>query len=344
MEPLSQSEELLIRELFENSISSEKVSVSKLETVAKLSGDVSTRKYYRLFCAGKNFVVCIDSPENLSKIDYNFLTTQEVLKESGVPVPEIFDVRIDRGYVLMEDLGDETLLTRNAAVPSLELEEKNYKEIIDILLKIHLVDKEKYSDHSISRTAFDEEKYLWETNFTNENLIKKYLGNNNTSLVKDIEHEFRPIFEKILKLPHVPVHRDFHSRNIMFFEKDFFVIDFQDARQGPIQYDIVSLLEDAYYRVQRGNRYSIQKYFYESATSAKIFTGSFDEFIYGYELVACQRIYKAIGTFCYILAERNDPRYIRYVHNCFERLKEIMFKHEDLTKLRNLLSTAYYDY
>lgn len=344
MEPLSQSEELLIRELFENSINSEKVNVNKLESVNKLSGDVSTRKYYRLFCAGKNFVVCIDSPENLSKEDYNFLTTQEVFKASNVPVPEIFDVRIDRGYVLMEDLGDETLLTRNSAIPSLELEEKNYKEIIDILIKIHEIDNVKHSNHSIARCAFDEEKFLWETNFTNQNLIKKYLGNDNTSVVKDIEQEFRPIIQKILSLKKVPVHRDFHSRNIMYFDKKFFVIDFQDARQGPIQYDIVSLLEDAYYKIQRVNRYSIQKYFYESITSAKLFSGSFDEFIYGYELVACQRIYKAIGTFCYILAERNDPRYVRYVHSCFERLKEIMFRHEDLASLRKRLSSVYYEY
>lgn len=344
MQPLSQSEELLIRELFENSIQLEKVNTKKLDTIVKLSGDVSTRKYYRLFCAGKNYVVCIDSPENLSKEDFNFLTTQEILIQTGVPVPEIYDTRIDRGYVLMEDLGDETLLTRNSEVPSVVLEEKNYKEIVDILLKIHLIDQAKFKEHSISRCQFDEEKYFWEIGFTNKNLVTGYLGTQRQGVLKDIEQGFRPIVEKILQLPQRAVHRDFHSRNIMYFEKNFYVIDFQDARQGPIQYDIVSLLEDAYYKVQRVNRYSLQKYFYEQCKDEKLIDISFDEFIYGYELVASQRIYKAIGTFCYILNERKDARYIRYVHSCFERLKEILFRHEDLASLRKLLSSIYYEY
>lgn len=344
MQPLSQSEELLIRELFENSILAEKVAVKKLDSIIKLSGDVSTRKYYRLFCAGQNFVVCIDSPENLSKEDYNFLTTQEVLQKANVPVPQIYDTRIDRGYVLMEDLGDETLLTRNAEIPSVKLEEKNYKEIVDILLKIHQIDKKDSPEHSIARTSFDEEKFFWEIGFTNKNLIKGYLRNDKPGVVKDIEQHFRPVVEKILKMPQRAVHRDFHSRNIMYFNKGFYIIDFQDARQGPIQYDIVSLLEDAYYKVQRVNRYSVQKYFYESCVQKKLIEMSFDEFIYGYELVACQRIYKAIGTFCFILNERKDARYIRYVHSCFERLKEILFRHEELAGLRKLLSSVYYEY
>ena len=72
MQPLTQSEELLIRELFEKSIEKSKIDRKKINEIEKLSGDVSTRKYYRLFCAGSNYVVCIDSPENLNKKDFNF--------------------------------------------------------------------------------------------------------------------------------------------------------------------------------------------------------------------------------------------------------------------------------
>ena len=158
----------------------------------------------------------------------------------------------------------------------------------------------KYSNHSVARCEFDEEKFLWEINFTNHNLVNKYLDNKSNVILKELEDAFRPIISKILQLTKVPVHRDFHSRNLMFYDNKFLVIDFQDARLYPIQYDVVSLLEDAYYKVQRVNRYSIQKYFYESIQNAKIYSGSFDKFIYGYEMVVCQRIYKAIDILLYI--------------------------------------------
>ena len=341
---LSQSEELLINELLEKSVSQKKIAPLKIEKIVKLSGDASTRKYYRIFSAGKNFVACIDSPENLTKENFNFLTTQKILHQSGVNVPEIYDSKTSRGYVLMQDLGDETLLTQNARLSGLAEEETNYKYIVDELFKIHTVKKESNELHSLFSQEFDFEKFSWEINFTSKNLIQGYLKNPNQELVAEINELFRPIIDRILKIKKIPVHRDFHSRNIMLSEQKYYIIDFQDARQGPVQYDLVSLLEDAYFQVQRSCRYRVQEYFYKMLKAEKLINNDFEEFIYEYEQCAIQRIYKAIGTFCYIFIERGDDRYIRYVHNCFERLKSILYRYDEYKDLRKKLSEAYYQY
>lgn len=344
MQPLTQSEELLIRELFEKSIEKSKIDRKKINEIEKLSGDVSTRKYYRLFCAGSNYVVCIDSPENLNKKDFNFISTQEVFKKSNVKVPEIYDVRVERGYVIMQDLGDETLLTNAAVFGGLEEEVQTYKKIVEELVSIHKIQPASFPDHSVATKEFDFEKFNWEMNFTHKNLINGYIGLDNPAYVNELDQLFRPVINKVLELPKLVVHRDFHSRNIMYSDGEYYIIDFQDARQGPIQYDLVSLLEDAYYSLQRTSRYEIQQYFHQRLIDEKLVNMDFDEFLVGYDHCAIQRIYKAIGTFCFILNERKDARYVRYVHACFERLKSILFKYEEYSELRKKLSNVYYGY
>jgi aminoglycoside/choline kinase family phosphotransferase len=120
------------------------------------------------------------------------------------------------------------------------------------------------------------------------------------------------------------------------------VIDFQDARMGTPLYDFVSLLEDCYYQIDQTNKEKLIQYYYNEFFKKFDSKKSFSEFMYLYDMMAIQRIFKAIGSFAYIYADRKDLRYVKYIGYAFEKVRVIMFSHDDFLKERKILSSLYY--
>src|SRR5690606_37755169 len=100
--------------------------------IDRLTGDASTRRYYRLEAGKISYVVCLDNP--LVDRESTFLTLQSVLEVNKVTVPKVFDQNMARGYILEEDLGDQTLLRRLAGVSGSEEELALYIVAIDELI------------------------------------------------------------------------------------------------------------------------------------------------------------------------------------------------------------------
>ena len=130
----------------------------------------------------------------------------------------------------------------------------------------------------------------------------------------------------------------------MVKNNELIVIDFQDARMGIPQYDLVSLLEDAYYEIGRQNKYNLKKYYWSNFLEDKKYQSSFEEFERLYSLMSIQRIYKAIGSFSFIHTTRGDVRYLKYIGFCFEKLRSVMNSLPELRDLKNTLSKIYYEY
>ncbi|MGB0453649.1 MAG: aminoglycoside phosphotransferase family protein [Bacteriovoracaceae bacterium] len=339
MQELSQSEDLLVRELFERSRKECDEEFGPIKKVEKLSGDASSRKYYRIFSKASSYVISIDSPENLTKADFNFITTQKIFSENNVRVPKIFHVITNRGYTLQEDLGDQTLLLENVSLTGSDEEYKLYERVCDQLLKINLIPPSKYESESLVRNRFDFEKLMWEVRFTNKYFIEQHLER---AIPETVERHFQDIVNKITEEEYCVVHRDFHSRNVMMVDGEVVIIDFQDARLGPPQYDLCSLLEDAYYKISKAAKEKLIKSYYEKLVSNGLYSKSEKEFKSFYNLVSIQRTYKAMGTFCYIFHERGDARYLKYIHSCFENLKRKLWELEEYNELRQTLSKFYY--
>lgn len=335
------SERLFIEELFTSSTEKLKDYDHKLENVERLTGDASTRRYYRLFTNKKSYVACLDHPTE--KGSNTFVIVQEFLNNHGVRVPIIHDRSVNKGYILEEDLGDITLLQYLSGIDGRKKEFDVYKVILERLLEIHKIPMSKVKESKRFDLKFDYEKLNYEIEFTVDFFMKRFLKIEDEKICKNVVDLFKPICERIACEDMVLTHRDFHSRNIMVKDNDFIIIDFQDARLGLPQYDLVSMLEDCYYDLSLENKKQLIKFYYDSLPAEIHGQGNFEKFMNLYDDMALQRVFKAVGSFSYIYETRKDVRYIKYIGFAMEKIRNILMKDSKYDELRCLLFKYYYE-
>ncbi len=336
------TEKLFIDSLFNQSIKKGNISKGELLEVKRLTGDASARRYYRIRQKEKTYVVCLQPPSASGEKD-DFLRLQEVYFKNEVRVPEVYDFVLEKGYLLQEDLGDTTLLNHLAGLSDPRNELESYEKSLGELVKIQSISREKYLNEGFTKRFFDLEKLMWEVDFTNEHLIKGFLASDLGKKEKLLKEAFKKICQKLTEGKMVVTHRDFHSRNLMVKNNDHIVIDFQDTRIGLPQYDLVSLLEDSYYKISSKNKASLKDSYFNNFVKAQRLQDSKEEFDYLYDLMTIQRVFKALGSFAFIYQQRNDIRYLKYIGYSFERLREVLFRHKEFYDLRVVLSEVYYE-
>jgi aminoglycoside/choline kinase family phosphotransferase len=334
------SEQLFIEELFKRSKDNCNEINCELKNIERLTGDASTRRYYRLYCGDTSFVACLDNP---TEEGFNtFVNMQEFLVSHKVRVPHIYSKDLTKGYLLEEDLGDVTLLQKLTHIKNSEEEYKIYKDIIDILLQMHQI---PIDENTLSKVElkFDYDKLISEIEFTEKFFFKIFLGVKEEKHSRDLINFFSPICKRISAEKMVYTHRDFHSRNVMVKNNDNIVIDFQDARLGIPQYDLVSLLEDCYYDLDPKNKEKLIKYYFDKLGSDTHRQESLDNFMSLYNDMLLQRVFKAIGSFAYIYETRKDVRYVKYIGFAMEKIRKIMLSDSKYDDLRKLLFGIYYE-
>lgn len=275
-----------------------------------LTGDASTRCYYRVFQSNSSSVLCVD--DGLRNSDpgmYPFFNVHTLLEDAGVPVPGIRAVDSERGFILMEDLGnshveDAVLSMKGTEIISL------YRDILDILASLQGI-KGKGGPFSI---GFNSEKLMFEFDFFIEHALVGYY---NCSLSAKDVNELRKNFlsiARILDRPDLWVlnHRDYHSRNIMIHEGRPVIIDFQDARMGLPLYDLASLIRDSYVLLSDTQFGTLLDYYYSLSQARGIQRMERDEFDFFFDIQAFQRNIKALGTFGYQHVKGNS-RYEKYI-------------------------------
>lgn len=323
---------------------------SLTSSITKLPGDASTRMYFRVHANdGETYIVM--KMESFKELEKNlpFVIIQKHLKKMGVDVPEILDVDADRGFLLLEDLGDVTLLRKLQDVTDTQIERKLYEKVIDELVKMQVFASPAYSKANIDafKMSFDFEKLFWEVNFTFEHFYDLHLKRQIPAKDKKIMiDQFSKICKTLANEPTVFTHRDFHCRNIMVTgpvkDERLVMIDFQDARMGPAQYDLASLLKDSYYQLEEKQIQRLLSYYmdsFEDASNKKI---NREWFIKIFDLMAVQRNFKAIGSFASFSNRRGNPTYLKYIGNTFENIRRNLLKYPEYSNLREVLFHYYY--
>lgn len=307
-------------------------------SILPLAGDASSRRYYRVVSGNNSWVLLrwepVAQPQN-----YPFLSIQKHLQQNKINVPNIFETDFTEGLYLLEDLGDLTLERKFWE----NLHQENvlpfYKVTIDQLVILHRLslDKKNHSECTAYSVKFDTEKFKWELNYTLTYLFKTFLKQ---SLKNEdaLQKEFEALSQLLANAPSVLSHRDFHSRNLMIKSNKIYFIDFQDARLGPPQYDLVSLLNDSYVHLSPASQEELIDYYLALFPEAIKMYSSKKEFLYYYNLQTLQRCFKACGTFAAIQAQRSDSRYLKYLPHTLPKVRNALEKCDHFPVLKNLVS------
>lgn len=300
--------------------------------VASLSGDASTRRYYRLRQGDLTKILAV-YPEPFKVDELSFAVVRGLLAGWGLPAPELLDSDEDRGVLVLEDLGDLRLQDAQSTVSEHRWAEL-YREAIGGLVTLQRESADAPQVAPCFQLAFDIEKLTWELDFFRQHFLQ---GLRHCHLSHDdhstLEESFRRLSEEIAAWPRVLCHRDYHSRNLMLHANRLFWIDFQDARMGPATYDLASLLNDSYAELPEELASELACEFRERAVSgdsAGVFARRFD-------LMSVQRGLKALGTFGH-QAVRGNPAYLSYVPRGLALLRRALRPHTELAPLHRVLA------
>ncbi len=306
----------------------------------RLAGDASTREYFRFHAGGRSYVLCRD--ENLREHPpggYPYLIVYDLFRKYGIPVPEVYRADHDTGLLLIRDMGDG-LLEDELAGYSVDTAKRVYERLLDILLVIQGIP----NNGSIPFTlAFDTDRLMFEFDFFIQHALCGHLG---IPVGAPALAELRLEFEKVAALLDLPEefvlnHRDYHCRNVLILEGEPYIIDFQDARLGLPQYDLVSLLRDPYARLEDALFAHLKNYYYETSRERGIHSMSREEFDYLFDLMGFQRNVKAIGTYGYQSSARGKTLYERYIPQGVKYIKDYVVRRQELRRAGSILADCF---
>lgn len=311
------------------------ISINEIK-LQNLAGDASARRYVRIYNALDSYILMI-FPIDEQLMAKNFIDIQDALLKNKCYVPKILGYDLNQGYLLLEDLGDLTLERRFYETQDMTLTLPYYYKSIDEILKVHNIKINKESKTPFFHIEFDSAKLLWELNYMKKNLLEDFFNLELTEdFSKNLASDFNSICRHLSSLPQVVCHRDYHSRNIMIHRDQTFIIDFQDARLGPCQYDLVSLIRDSYVDLSNEIEEKLLKYYFEKMPGTIV--QDWDQFIMNYKIQILQRTLKACGSFSSFYNKNKDTRYLKHIQPTLLKTRKILNSLEGYKYLKMLFS------
>jgi aminoglycoside/choline kinase family phosphotransferase/dTDP-glucose pyrophosphorylase len=266
-----------------------------------LSGDGSDRHWFRLSC-GPHHLILADHgiPPTLAGSEVNaFIHIGKHFFQCGIPVPRIVAHDEFSGLVFLEDLGDCHLQQLVSQASHDDPIRRLYRQVIDTLLNLTVQAVTGFNpDWTCQSRSYDAELIIEkECRYFVDAFLNGYL--NIDVCFDDLATEFERLAQRTLAHGiHGLIHRDFQSRNIMVREGRHYLIDFQGARSGPIQYDLASLLIDPYV----GLNDNLRQYLLTYAAQQAVIRLQCDsaQFIRGYRYCAVTRNLQMLGAFGFL--------------------------------------------
>ncbi len=282
-----------------------------IESISPITGDGGHRTYYRVTTQDKSYVLMYDvEVKHRYKInqkhDFSFVNVHSLLEQNNISVPSINKIFKEESCILLEDLGNFNLYniknnTKNTCKDGFkDITLKLYKQSIDELIKIQSIKKD--SSLTVFKKSFDVDFLMKELTQSLIAINNFYFPKNKiASLSKTLTKEITEFCNFLSQSSFCLVHRDYHSRNIMFKNKQIKIIDFQDARLGHPLYDLSSLLEDPYAKLDLNTKNDLKKYFQKQSSS--LLLNNFDIHYFG---ISIHRLLKAAASFINLSSNDNN--------------------------------------
>ncbi len=287
-----------------------------------LTADASNRRYERL-SSGGNIAVLMDAPPDKGEDVRPFVQIARYLDDLNLSAPKIHATDETRGFLLIEDLGDDLYAKVVQRTPDKESE--LYIAAIDALLEMQTLGPKADLPNYGSPQMIDAAQLLldWYIKVATEAVLEK--------------QEFRALFEDLFaehfSAEQVMVHRDYHAENLIWLPnrqgaRRVGILDFQDAAWGHPAYDLASLLKDARRdvpeQIQKGMlAYFIQRTHFDA-----------DAFQAAYALCSVQRNMRIIGVFTRLCARDGKRHYPAMIPRVWRNLQDDL-SHPALSKLQH---------
>lgn len=277
----------------------------QLDSLRPASDDASFRRYFRIDAgaASGGSLIVMDAPpdrENCAP----FVHAANVFRDAGLSVPEVFDADLAAGVLLLEDLGNDTYLSGLSA----DSADSHYRDAGSALIRLQRASRPGvFPDYD--RALLERELLLYPDWYVARHKRIDLTDSMKATLAKS----FDLLIKAALSQPQVYVHRDWHSRNLMQLEpqRNPGVLDFQDAVYGPITYDLVSLLRDAYITWPEERQLDWAIRYWEGARKASLpVADDFGEFYRDFEWMGLQRQLKVLGIFARLHLRDGKSRYL----------------------------------
>ena len=303
--------------------------------ITPISSDASFRRYFRITTSRLDrTLILMDSPPEKEPLE-KFLSRAEIFDELKIKIPTIYSRNSLMGFLIIEDFGDITLLKKIS-------ENKDPKTLlilaIDILLKIEEEYQKKRNVFGRRLKIFSRKILLEELDLFRNWFVRTHLDQKSKCFPLHNFQTFTDLLtSSMVREPQTLIHRDFHSKNLMYLSKskNIGVIDFQDALIGPLTYDLVSLLKDAYTDYNEDVENTCLNYFFEKIKERQLVKGSLESFKTSYDYTAIQRNLKIIGIFCRLKYRDNKDNYMRYLNKLNQRTLAISENYNELRFITN---------
>ena len=276
-----------------------------LNTLAPASADASFRRYFRVESKNPDFgtLIVMDAPPQHEPLDA-FIKVDLLLSGADLNVPHVLEKNVVQGFLLLNDLGNETYLS----VLNDNTADRLYQDATKALIKMQLVSKPDVLPN------YDAALLQRELNLFPEWYLKKHLRIE-LSQTQDtqVKQAFELIIQNNLAQAKVYVHRDYHSRNLMVTEKNNpGILDFQDAVYGPITYDASSLWRDAYIAWPEEKVIDwVIKFWEEGRKVGLPMPDDFGQFYRDFEWMGLQRHLKVLGIFARLFHRDGKDGYLK---------------------------------
>jgi hypothetical protein len=302
-------------------------------TLTTASADASFRRYFRVHLATQGAhgqtLIAMDAPPPQENCE-PFVRIAQLFGEAGLNVPTVIAQDLERGFLLLNDLGDDTYLseinTENAS--------KLYADANNALIKLQLASQPNVLPN------YDEALLTREMQLFPDWYIAKHL---NVTLDEKQQAVLTNIFnllnKNILAQAQVYVHRDYHSRNLMITQDNNpGVLDFQDAVYGAITYDLVSLLKDAYISWDEELIIDWLVRYWQNARKAGLAVPEdFSEFYRDFEYMGAQRHIKVLGIFARLYHRDGKDGYLKDMPLVMDYLRKVCERYAELRPMLRLL-------
>ena len=262
-----------------------------------------------------------------------FVRIAGYLEAMRLNAPRIIEANLDDGFLLLSDLGTRQYLDVLEADPSLA--GGLYSDALTALVKM----QRRGAAYQSLLPPYDETLLRFELSLFHDWLCGTHLG---MTLSDDDERAWQQCCDLLvmnaLDQPQVFVHRDYHSRNLMLTdEQNPGILDFQDAVEGPLTYDLVSLLKDAYLRWPAEQVWQWALEFYNGIEATVRERVDEDQFRRYFELMGVQRHVKVAGIFARLNHRDGKSGYLADIPRTLSYIVEVAPRYAELEFLVNLI-------